>query len=339
MRLFLVAAIIRATIVLGKYDLSNGHLGFSEYGFEVEFLNYHHLRYFWAVAREGSLKQAAQTLRVSQPTISAQVQALEGALDVTLFRRGGRAMTLTEEGLRVFSYAEEIFAVGQELLHSLKEPSSQRPVRVQVGISDSLPKLISYRILQPVFRLVQPYQVICREGKIEDLLGQLAAFRLDVVLADEPAPSSLNIRVFNHLLGESEISFCARPDYAATLKRRFPQCLNGAAAMLPPGNSALRRSLEKYFQTHNIRPRVVAEFEDPALMKVAAREIPAFFPLATEVLKEAYEMHAFRAIGRATGCRQQSYAISAERKVSHPAVLAITERRKARPNPGRKPAL
>lgn len=290
----------------------------------MEFLNYHHLRYFWVVAKEGGLRKAADKLHVSQPTISAQLAALESVLGEKLFRRGGRALALTEAGHRVLSYAEEIFSLGQELLDAARQQPTARPLRVHIGITDSLPKLVSYQIIKPIFKLDQPIQAVCREGKVADLLGQLAAYRLDIVLADEPAPSSLPIKVFNHLLGECGVTFCAERKLATTLKRKFPQSLNDAPVLLPAGNTALRRSLEKWFQAQQIRPRLVAEFDDAALMKVAAVDGLGFFALPTLVLTEAVANFDFQAIGHTEECRQQFYAISAERKLTHPAVVAIT---------------
>lgn len=295
----------------------------------MEFLNYHHLRYFWVVAEEGGLRKAADKLHVSQPTISAQIAALEGVLGEKLFRRGGRSLALTEGGHRVLSYAEEIFSLGQELLDAARQRPSARPLRVHIGITDSLPKLVSYEIIKPIFKLEQPVQAVCREGKVADLLGQLAAYRLDIVLADEPAPSSLPIKVFNHFLGECGVIFCAERKLAATLKRKFPKSLNDAPVLLPAGNTALRRSLEKWFQAEEIRPRVVAEFDDAALMKVAAVDGLGFFALPTLVMQEAVASYDFQFIGRTEGCRQQFYAISAERKLTHPAVLAITSQARA----------
>ncbi len=207
----------------------------------MEFLNYHHLRYFWVVAKEGGLRKAADKLHVSQPTISAQIAALEGVLEEKLFRRGGRSLTLTEAGHRVLSYAEEIFSLGQELLDDSRQRPSARPLRVHIGITDSMPKLVSYEIIKPIFQMEQPVQAVCREGKAADLLGQLAAHRLDIVLADEPAPSSLPIKVFNHFLGECGVAFCAEPKLAATLKRKFPQSLDDAPALLPASNTVLRQ--------------------------------------------------------------------------------------------------
>lgn len=294
----------------------------------MKFLNYHHLRYFWTVAKEGGLRKAAEKLHVSQPTISAQIAALEGVLGEKLFRRGGRALALTEAGHWVLGYAEDIFSLGQELLDAARQRPTARPLRVHIGITDSLPKLMSYEIIKPIFKTAQPVQAVCREGKAADLLGQLAAYRLDIVLADEPAPSSLPIKVFNHLLGECGMSFCAAPKLAATLKRKFPQSLNAAPVLLPATNAALRQSLEKWFQAEGLRPRLVAEFDDAALMKVAAVDSLGFFALPTLVAKETATRYGFQVIGRTDECRQQFYAISAERKLTHPAVQAITSQAK-----------
>ncbi len=293
----------------------------------MKFLNYHHLRYFWVVAKEGGLRKAADKLHVSQPTISVQITALEGMLGEKLFRRGERALVLTESGHRVLNYAEEIFSLGQELLDDARQRPSARPLRVHIGITDSLPKLVSYEIIKPIFKLEQPVHAVCREGKVADLLGQLAAYRLDIVLADEPAPSSLPIKVFNHLLGECDVTFCAERKLAATLKRKFPQSLNEAPVLLPAGDTVLRRSLEQWFQAKEIRPRVVAEFDDAALMKMAAADGLGFFALPTLVIQEAAASYNFQFIGRTKDCRHQFYAISAARKLTHPAVLAITSRR------------
>ncbi|MBI2949160.1 MAG: transcriptional activator NhaR [Verrucomicrobia bacterium] len=290
----------------------------------MEFLNYHHLRYFWAVAKEGGLTKAAAKLNVTQPTICAQIQALEGALEEKLFRRRGRRLELTEAGQQVFSYAEEIFSLGSDLLSTLQARPTTRPLRIQIGIVDSLPKLVSYEIIKPVFQLPHPVQVACYEAKTIDLLAQLAAYRLDIVLADEPSPSSVNLKVFNHLLGECGLSFCAAPKLAARLKSRFPQSLHEAPALLPTADTALRRSLEKWFEERRIRPRVVAEFDDAALMKVAATDALGFCPLPRIVVDEAVSHYGVQVIGHTEECREQFYAISAERKLNHPAVLAIT---------------
>ncbi len=289
----------------------------------MDFLNYHHLRYFWTVAQEGSLRKAAERMRVSQPTISAQIAALESALGEKLFRRSPRGLSLTETGQQAFSYAKEIFALGQELLHSLKQRPTTRPLRVHIGIADSLPKLASHEFIKPIFSLAQPVQAACIEGKTADLLAQLAVYRLDVVLANEPAPSSLHVKVFNHRLGECGVTFCAAPALAARLSRAFPRSLDQAPVLLPTA-SPLRRSLENWFQTRQLRPRLVAEYDDAALLKTAAADGLGFFALPDLAVHEALNRYRFRIIGHTADFREQFYAISAERKLSHPAVLAIT---------------
>ncbi|MDB6040690.1 MAG: transcriptional activator NhaR [Verrucomicrobiales bacterium] len=314
---------------LAYYDFSNGPFGLTEYCTHMDFLNYHHLRYFWVVAKEGGLRKAAEKLRVSQPTISAQITALEGVLDEKLFRRGGRALTLTEAGQHVFTYAEEIFSIGEDLLNSVNQRPTSRPLRLRLGVADALPKLVTYRIIEPIFRLPQPVQLSCWETKVSDMLVELAAYRLDVVLADEPVSSNVTANVFNHFLGECGVTFFAEPRLAAKLKRGFPQSLNGAPALLPMANTGLRRSLEKWFQATGIRPRVAAEIEDPAFVNVLALHGLGFMAVPTLVAKEIVTRFGFRAIGRPQDCQQQFYAITPERKLTHPAVLAITSQTRA----------
>lgn len=290
----------------------------------MEFLNYHHLRYFWMVAREGGLRKASEKMRVSQPTISAQITALEDVLGEKLFLRGARGLTLTETGHQAFSYAEEIFALGQDFLNSVKQRPTARPLRVNIGIADSLPKLVSHEIIKPIFSLSQPVQAVCLENKAADLLAQLALYRLDIVLADEPAPSALPLKTFNHLLGESGVTICARHNLAGKLRRQFPRSLENEPMLLPTYGSALRRTLEKWFQEQGVHPRVVAEYDDAALMKVAAADGLGCFPIPTMVAEEAVSRYGFQLLGQAEGCSIQFYAISAERKLTHPAVVAIT---------------
>lgn len=290
----------------------------------MEYLNYHHLRYFWVVAREGSLRKAAEKLHISQPTMSAQIAALEEALGERLFRRGARGLSLTETGQQAYSYAEEIFTLGQELVHCVKQRPSRRPLRVHIGIADSLPKLVSHSFAKPIFNIGQPVQAVFLEGKTSDLLAQLAVYRLDIVLANEPAPGSLHTKVFNHLLGECGIMFCAEPRLAATLGEPFPQSLDQAPVLLPSAGTALRRSLEKWFQSQQIHPRLVAEYDDAALMKVAAADGLGFFALPKFAGQEAVSRYGFTIIGQTNECQEQFYAITAERRLTHPAVVAMT---------------
>jgi LysR family transcriptional activator of nhaA len=290
----------------------------------MEWLNYHHLRYFWTVATEGSLARAAEKLHVSQPSISEQIRELESAFGEKLFRREGRNNKLTDAGQVVFGYAEEIFALGRELMNAVKQRPGTRKLRLSVGVADSFPKLVTNEILKPVFTMPQAVHVVCREGKMEDLLAQLAAHRLDLVLSDEPAPSSTNFKVFSHALGESSVTLCAEAKLATKLKMNFPKSLNDAPALLPAENTALRRSLETWFRAHHLRPNVVAEFDDLALMKVMAAEGRGFIAVPTMALREAVSRYHFRSLGQATACRIQFYAITAERRIAHPAVLLLT---------------
>jgi len=290
----------------------------------MDYLNYHHLRYFWTVAKEGGLTKASAKLHVSQPTISVQIQALEGVLGEKLFRRAGRNLALTDTGQHVLGFAEEIFSLGQDLLNSVKQRTTARPLRLYLGVADALPKLVAYRIIEPVFRLPQPVQISCWETRLSDMLVELAAYRMDVVLADEPASSGVTPNVFNHFLGQSDVTFCAVPALAAKLRRGFPKSLNGAPALLPMSNSGLRRSLEKWFQARGVRPSLIGEFEDPAFVNILALQGLGFMSVPSIVAQEAVRSYGFRLIGRTRECQQQFYAITAERKLTHPAVLAIT---------------
>ena len=292
----------------------------------MEWLNYHHLRYFWTTAKEGGLARAAAKLRVSQPSISGQIRELEAAFGEKLFRRAGRNNVLTDAGHVVFGYADEIFALGAEMMNAVRQRPGSRTLRLYVGVADSFPKLVTNEILKPVFALPQEVHAICREGKMEDLLAQLAAHRLDIVLADEPPSSSTNFRVFNHPLGETGTTFLAEEKLAAKLKRRFPASLQDAPALLPTENTALRRSLETWFRAKDVSPRVVAEFEDLALMKIMAAEGRGFIAVPSLVAKDAMAHYHFRMIGRADDCRLEFHAITAERRIVHPAVARITDK-------------
>ena len=291
-----------------------------------EWLNYHHLRYFYTVAKEGNLRRASEKLSISQSSICAQIQLLESALGEELFRLNARSLALTEFGQLIFGYAKEIFSLGEELLSARKQFPGVRSLRLQVGIVDSFPKLTSFDILRPVFTHEPPIQVTCHEGKLNDLLAQLATHRLDVVLADEPASPGLPFKTFNHPLGTSGITFCAAPSLARILKGRFPRNLHGAPALLGTQNTTLRRDLEKWFRSEGIEPHVVGEFEDGALAKIVATEGLGFIHLPSIVVSEAVERYGFEVLGRTNKCEMQFFAITAERRIDHPAVLAITKR-------------
>ena len=255
-----------------------------------------------------------------------QIKLLEASLGEALFRPSGRSLVLTEFGQLIHGYAEEIFTLGGEILRATKQAPGSRSLRLHVGIVDSFPKLMSYDILRPVLEHQPPVQLTCHEGKLADLVSQLNTHRLDVVLSDEPASPGIAGKVFNHLLGSSEITFCAMPGLAKKLKGRFPRNLDGAPALLPTQNCSLRRDLEKWFRSTGVEPRVVAEFEDAALTKIVATSGHAFIAVPTMVASEAVERYGFVPIGMTKEVETQFYAITAERRFTHPAILAITER-------------
>jgi LysR family transcriptional activator of nhaA len=291
----------------------------------VEWLNYHHLRYFWTVARKGGVRKAAEELHVSQPSISAQLRLLEESLGQKLFRRGGRNLVLTETGQLVLNYADEIFSAGRELMNAVKQRPGKHPVRVNIGLTDAFPKLIAFQILRAAFRSEAAVHMICREGEIGPLVSHLQAHRLDIVLADEPASSALKAKTFNHRLGRSGVTFCAVPSLAAKLRRNFPKSLDGAPALLPTQNMGMRAALETWFDSKGIRPRLVGEFEDSALMEVCSTGGRGFTAVHTVVDRAALKHYGLRVIARVDECGTDFYAITAERRVKHPAAVAITE--------------
>lgn len=291
----------------------------------MEWLNYHHLLYFWVVAREGSIVQASEQLSLSQSTISEQIRVLEGSLGEKLFSRVGRNLALTEMGHVVFRYADEIFTLGRELMDTVQGRPTDRPLRVMVGITDVVPKLVAYRLLEPVLRLDLPVQIVCREGKLQDLLGELATYSLDVVLSDAPLGPMVKVRAYNHLLGECGVAFCGTASLIATCRGNFPHNLNQAPLLLPTDNTTLRRALEHWFESEGIRPRVVAEFEDSALLKVFGQQGMGLFATPTIVETEVQRQYGVDIIGRIESIRERFYAITVNRRLSHPAVVAMSE--------------
>ena len=291
----------------------------------MEWLNYHHLLYFWTVARHGSISRATEELYLAQPTISAQLRALEESLGEKLFTRAGRNIALTEMGQVVFRYADEIFSLGRELTDTLKGRSVGRPVRFTVGVADVLPKLIAYRLLQPALQLPDPIRMVCHEDKPERLLAELAVHGLDLVLSDAPIGPMVKVRAFNHLLGESAVTIFGPPKLAAQYRRKFPQSLDGAPMLLPTETTSLRRSFDQWCEAQNIRPFVAGEFEDSALLKVFGQSGTGLFPAPSVIEAEIKRQYAVQTVGRLDEVRERFYAISVERKLKHPAVVAISE--------------
>ncbi|HSJ04632.1 MAG: LysR family transcriptional regulator [Verrucomicrobium sp.] len=290
----------------------------------MDWLNYHHLRYFWVTAREGSLRKAAEELGISQPSISAQIHQLEENLGAPLFRKSGRGQVLTDTGKMVFDYAEEIFALGRDLLNSVRLQEA-RVAPFHVGLTDTVPKPAASEILKPVFSLPNHAKVVVHEGDLEDLLPRLASHKLDIILADEPAPSSAKIKAHNHSLGSCDVTFCASAKLASKLKKGFPQSLHGAPALLPAEHSTVRRQVERWFEGIGVRPNVVAEFDDPAFMQVFALETVGFFPLHSVAVDAAVKRYGFHVIASVPTIRSEFFAITGERKLRHPATMAVTE--------------
>ncbi|GIW88581.1 MAG: transcriptional activator NhaR [Isosphaeraceae bacterium] len=292
----------------------------------MDWLNYHHLLYFWTVAREGSITKACERLHLAQPTISAQIRSLEKSLGEPLFERQGRRLVLTEVGRLVYRYADEIFTLGRELRDTIKgRPSGGRPLRLRVGVADALPKQVVYRLLEPALRLDQSLQIICYEGKPEPLVAELALHALDIVLSDTPLGPGAKVRAFSHQLGECGITIMGTPKLIAQLSGPFPDCLHDAPMLLPTDNTTLRHSLEPWFDSLGIRPRVVAEFEDTALLKVFGQAGLGLFVIPSVIETEVCRQYGVEVVGRTEALRERFYAISIERKLKHPAVVAISE--------------
>jgi LysR family transcriptional activator of nhaA len=289
----------------------------------MSWLNYHHLLYFWTVAREGTIAKACERLHLTQPTISAQLRTFEGSLNAKLFERVGRNLVLTDTGRIVYRYAEDIFNLGRELQDTLRGRPPGRPMRLVVGISESMPELVTFRILEPVLRLPEFVQLVCEQGKPEQLLAQLAVHSLDVVLADAPAGPSIKVQAFNHLLGECGVTFVGTPKLVAAYRDGFPRSLDKAPFLLPLENTVLRRSLEQWFQAEGIHPMVRGEFADPAVLKVFGEHGAGIFAIRTAVEEETRQRYKVSVLGRVESISERFYAISLERKLKHPAVVAI----------------
>jgi LysR family transcriptional activator of nhaA len=294
-------------------------------GHRMKALNYHHLQYFWVVAREGSIVRAAEELRVSQPTISLQLKELEQSLDRKLFERAGRGLTLTEAGKVVYSYAQEIFALGQDLINAVEREPADRSLRLAVGIVDVIPKTLVHRLLAPALRIAQPVHLICREDKGDRLLADLSAHRFDVVLSDGPIGTAVQLRGFNHLLGECGVTFFGTPKLATRYRRGFPRSLDGAPVLLPTDNTAMRRGLNQWFEALRIHPVVVAEFDDGATMASFGRAGDGIFPAPSAVEDEVCRENAVGVLGRSDRVRERYYAITNEARLQHPGVAAILE--------------
>ncbi len=291
----------------------------------MNWLNYHHLQYFWVVAREGSVARASEVLHVTPATISIQLRDLEKSLGVELFQKSGRGLALTEMGAAVQAYAQDIFSTGQELLDMVNGRPVGGPMVLRVGIKDVMPKLIAYQLLEPTLHMKEDVRLFCFEGDITKLIADLAIHKLDVVLSDTPVDPSIKVRAFSHLLGESGVVLVGAKSLAKKYRNGFPHSLSGAPFLLPMKNTILRRSLDYWFEQIEVRPKIVGEFEDSAMLKLMGGKGVGIFPVAEVIRKEVEKVYDVEYIASIPTITEKFYALSVERKVKHPAILAITE--------------
>lgn len=286
-------------------------------------LNYKQLHYFWRVARDGGITRASERLHLTPQTLSGQIAQLEDNLGVRLFRRVGRRLELTELGELALSYADDIFRAGAELEQVLRASPSGRPRLLRVGLADVLPKSIAHHLLAPAMALPEPMHLVCREDKLPRLLGELATHRLDLVLADSPLPADAEVKGYSHKLGECGVALLARPELAARLQGDFPACLEGAPLLIPGEGTAMRGRLLRWLMDEHLHPRIVGEFDDSALMRAFGQGGSGLFPAPALIAEQICQQDGVTVIGQAETVTERFYAISVERRVSHPAVLAI----------------
>ena len=289
-------------------------------------MNYKHLHYFMQVAKTGSVMRASEQLHLTPQTISGQIQLLEEALGSALLAKSGRGLVLTEAGRLVLGYAEEIFSLGAELQEAVRDPAKPgRTLEFRVGVADVVPKSMAYRLVEPATQLPEPVRIVCREWKLDSLLAELALHRLDLVISDAPIPASISVRAFSHRLGTSGVSFFAAPALFERCGGAFPQCLNGAPMLLPGEDSALGQRLRAWFHAHSLHPKVVGEFDDSALAKEFGRRGAGIFVGPSVLAHEIEKQLNVKTLGVATEIVDEFFAISVERRVTHPCVVAITQ--------------
>jgi LysR family transcriptional regulator, transcriptional activator of nhaA len=294
-------------------------------GSAVAGLNYKHLHYFWVVAKSGSIARAGERLHLTPQTISGQITLFEDLLGYKLFARVGRRLELTDAGRVVLSYADEIFSLGEELKEVLRQRPAGRPLQFRVGVCDIVPKSIAFRLLEPALHLPEPLRIHCREGKLAALLADLAVHRLDIVLSDSPMPGNINVQGYNHLLGESGFTFFASPALAKAHRGPFPRRLNGAAFLLPGEDTVARTRLVQWFEKERIQPRFTGDFDDTALLKAFGEAGAGIFAAPSVTETEVCQKYGVTAIGRTKAVTQQFFVISVERRLTHPAVVAISD--------------
>ncbi|PLK49767.1 transcriptional activator NhaR [Uliginosibacterium sp. TH139] len=286
--------------------------------------NYKHLHYFWMVAKSGGLLPASEALHTSQQTLSGQIKQLEDRFGKALFQKRGRKLELTEAGKTVFSFADEIFSLGAEMEQVLRtETPSGRAIEFRVGVADALSKSIVYHLLEPAMRLPEPVRIVCREWKLDSLMAELATHRLDLVIADSPIPTGLSVKAYNHKLGRSGQSFFAAPQLAARCTGSFPATLNGMPMLMHGDDSEVQKQLDRWLESEHLYPNVAGVFDDSALLKAFGREGHGIFAAPTILEAEIISQHGVKLLGRTAAIWQDFYAISIERRITHPCVLAI----------------
>lgn len=293
----------------------------------VPSLNYKHLRYFWMVAKSGSIARASEQLHLTPQSISGQLRELEESLGVTLLQRAGRGLELTDDGRRILGYAEQIFSLGDALLDAVRDGSSRLSRPFRIGLADSVPKSVAQRVIAPALRLEDPlpFRLICREGRLNLLLGELAVHHLDMVIADRPMPANLNVRGYSHLLGESDLTVLGAVDLVSVLKGPFPAMLHGAPFLMQGEDVAIRSRLLLWFEDQGIQPRIVGEFDDSALLTAFGQAGAGLFVVPSAIAASVSRQYTVQILGRITSIREQLYAITTERHLTHPALLAIRD--------------
>ncbi|RYZ32947.1 MAG: transcriptional activator NhaR, partial [Myxococcaceae bacterium] len=290
----------------------------------MNWLNYHHLLYFWTVARAGSIAKASEELHLAQPTISTQIKLLEESLGHQLFERKGRKLVLSDVGRTVMRYADEIFRLGNELKNVVSGLPTGQQLRLNVGVLDVIPKLVAEQLLKPALDAGPSLRIICRESPLPQLLAQLALHELDVVLADAPGSEPVSVRSFNHLLGKCGVTFFAAAPLAH-LRKDFPRSLDGAPMLLPSEESSVRRSLDLWFERRGVRPLIAGDFDDSALLQAFGQKGHGIFAMPSIIDAEVQRQFNVTAIGHTDEIEQCFYAITVERRLRHPAVVAIAE--------------
>lgn len=291
----------------------------------MDWLNYHHLLNFWLVAREGTVKQASEVLHVTPASVSIQVRQLEQALGVKLFRRQGRGLVLTEIGEQVAEYAGDIFATGREMMEMVRGRPVGRPMELRVGVREVMPKLVAFQLLEPALLIDQAQRLVCHEGDMATLIADLAIHKLDVVLTDTALDPLYKVQAHSHRLGSSDVVIVGAKRLSAKYRRGFPSSLDGAPFLMPTDASVLRRQLERWFSDLNITPMVTGEFADSAMMKIAGRNGLGLFAIPTIIEEDVRKLYGLTRAGLAAGIEEQFYAVSVDRRINHPGVLAIRE--------------